>query len=530
MSGDLEFLEDLSSAEVEALRAEVERELEHRRLTGSLAEFVRGAWHILEPGRELVWNWHLETVCAYLEAVHRRRIRRLIVNIPPGSMKSLMVSVFYPAWVWIDEPSHRFLCGSNEGTLATRDGLRMRTLVESDWYQERWGDLVQISVDQREKTLFSNRNRGHRESQGILAKITGKRGDTLIWDDPHDTKQSESDVQRKAVLDAWDFAWSSRMNDPDTSAAILIMQRVHHQDITGHLMAKDGQNWVLLAVPMRYDPELSYNSDRDIGRLEIRDPRREEAELMFPARYSEETVRNLEIDLGAYGAAGQLQQRPSPKGGGELRREWLCRWRTQPRRGNYAVLVDPAGERKPGAGKRDNTAMGLILIGEDENYYLIDGYRDRLNMSERADILFRWHRQYKPLAVGYERYGMQSDIPYLQDRMEREDYRFHVTELGGSLAKEDRIRRLIPLLEARRLWLPETLHRTGQDGKTVDIVDRFIEEEFLPFPVGARDDFLDMLSRISDPAMKSVLVAPLQEPDFLDFDPPFEPCDPAMGM
>ena len=479
MSGDLEFLEDLSSAEVEALRAEVERELEHRRLTGSLAEFVRGAWHILEPGRELVWNWHLETVCAYLEAVHRRRIRRLIVNIPPGSMKSLMVSVFYPAWVWIDEPSHRFLCGSNEGTLATRDGLRMRTLVESDWYQERWGDLVQISVDQREKTLFSNRNRGHRESQGILAKITGKRGDTLIWDDPHDTKQSESDVQRKTVLDAWDFAWSSRMNDPDTSAAILIMQRVHHQDITGHLMAKDGQNWVLLAVPMRYDPELSYNSDRDIGRLEIRDPRREEAELMFPARYSEETARNLEIDLGAYGAAGQLQQRPSPKGGGELRREWLCRWRTQPRRGSLST-----DERGPGV----------------------------------------------PRGPKQCRYGMQSDIPYLQDRMEREDYRFHVTELGGSLAKEDRIRRLIPLLEARRLWLPETLHRTGQDGKTVDIVDRFIEEEFLPFPVGARDDFLDMLSRISDPAMKSVLVAPLQEPDFLDFDPPFEPCDPAMGM
>ena len=441
----------------------------------------------------------MDTLCGYLEAVHKGTIRRLIINIPPGTMKSLIVSVFYPAWVWIDDPSHRFLCGSNDATLATRDSLRMRNLVESDWYRRNWGDTVKISTEQNEKTLFQNTAKGHRESQGVSGKITGKRGDTLLWDDPHDAKQAESDVQRKSVLDAWDYSWSSRMNDPNSSAAILIMQRVHDGDITAHMLSKTEQNWAHLAIPMRYDDEVKFDAKADIGKPELNDPRKEEGELMFPGRFNEQAVKDLETDLGPYGAAGQLQQRPSPKGGGEMLRKWLCFYKSKPKGGNRYIIVDPAGERKPGVkGKRDNTAMGVIEIGQDGNYYLIDGYRDRLNLTERADILFKWHREYRPLAVGYESYGMQSDIAHIQDRMERESYRFKITELGGSLRKEDRIRRLIPKLAAGQIWLPETLYRTNSQGQTVDLIKDFIEIEYLPFPVGKWDDFFDMLSRIED--------------------------------
>ena len=513
-----------------ALRTELVMARDKRTLESSLAEFVRGAWHVLEPGRELVWNWHLDTVCAYLEAVNEGKLRRLIINIPPGTAKSLLVSVFYPAWVWAREPSHRFLCGSNEGTLATRDALRMRTLIESEWYQGYWGETVRLNPNQSEKTLFQNLAQGHRESQGMLGRISGKRGDTIIADDPHDAKQSESDVQRQTVIDTWDRGWSTRSNDANLSAVILIMQRLHQKDLTGHFLSKQDQNWTCLRIPMRFEPDYTFDPVTDIGRHDVADPRRAAGELLFPTRFSEQAVRDLETDLGAYGTAGQLQQIPAPKGGGELRREWLCRWKNQPRRGNYLILVDPAGERKPGVkGGRDNTAMGLILVGADGNFYLIDGHRDRLNMSERADILFQWHRQYRPLTVGYERYGMQTDVAYLQDRMEREDYRFHVTELGGSLAKEDRIRRLVPILENRRLWFPETLHRTNAAGKMVDIIDRFIEEEYLQFPVAERDDFLDMLSRIADPDLKGAIARPQREEAALVADP-FKPSDAAMGM
>jgi hypothetical protein len=652
MSDLATLVNTLTEEQAAALRTELVLARDARVMRGSFEAFVRGAWATLEPGRELLWNWHLSVVCAYLEAVHDGRIRRLIVNIPPGSMKSLLVSVLFPAWKWIHEPSCRFLCGSNEGTLATRDALRMRSLVESTWFNDRWPH-VQLSADQREKTLFQNTGRGHRESQGVLAKITGKRGDCvaegtlvateigdveierlhamrpyprvwsvredgvvelqdvvasrriasretvivsaytgerlqctpdhlvwvgggyekaeriagrtmsvlrradkcaysisetivrsvdpsgsgpkpvydiqvagnhnffangilvhncIIWDDPHDTRQTDSDAMRQQVIDAWDMAWSSRMNDPDKSAAIIIMQRIHQKDITGHLLAKRDQEWVQLAIPMRYDPDMTYDAAKDIGRPDLADPRTEAGELLFPGRYSERAVRELESDLGPYGAAGQLQQRPSPKGGGELRREWIMRYRNKPSRGNKIILVDPAGERKPGVGKRDNSAMGLFLVAEDGNTYLIDAYRDRLNLVERADILFDWHREHKPLAVGYERYGMQTDVAHMRERMEREQYRFKIIELGGSMAKEDRIRRLIPMLADGRLWFPEHLYRTNSDGQTVDIIDRFIEEEYLPFPVGSRDDFLDMVSRITDPELITKAVAPRRAP------------------
>ena len=425
-------------------------------------------------------------------------------------MKSLIVSVFLPSWIWIDKPGYRFLCGSNEGTLATRDSLKMRQIMESVWFRENWGEKVKLSTDQKEKTLFTNTARGHRESQGILGKVTGKRGSMLIWDDPHDAKQAESDVQRQGVLDSYDNAWSSRRNDLANDPIIVIMQRVHDDDITAHLMKK-AQGWVRLAIPMRFDAEVTYDAGKDINKPELNDPRAEEGELMFPERFPEGAVKDLEEDLGPYGTAGQLQQRPSPKGGGELKKEWLCYYKSKPYGGNRYIIIDPAGERKRGVkGKKDNTAIGVIEYCGEGNYYLIDGVRARLNLVERTDLLLKWHRQYRPLGVGYEQYGMQSDIAHIADKMERESYRFKITELAGTLAKEDRIRRLIPLFEQGKIWLPETLHRTDTEGCTKDIINEFVEIEYLPFPVGKFDDFLDMLSRICDKEMK--IVSPNKKP------------------
>jgi len=507
----------LTPAEASALLTETDGTERKLACAASLAEFTKDAWHILEPGTPLTWNWHLDTICGYLEAVADGRIIRLIVNIPPGTMKSLLVGVIYPAWRWIHQPSHRFLTASNDASLAIRDSMKMRDLVESHWYQSKWAlkvsdegvasDLVTIDRGQSEKHHFKNTQGGFREAIGVSGKVTGKRGDTVIWDDPHDTQQAESDIQRKAVTMKWDVAWSSRVNNLEKSARILVMQRIHLTDMTGHLLAKEGQNWKLLRIPMRYEAGNTFDAGADIGRPDLNDPRHVEGELLFPALFPEGAVRNLEIDLGSYGAAGQLQQRPSPKGGGELRREWLCHFRIPPRAGNRYILCDPAGEKKqgvPASQKRDNTAMAVIEVCDDMNYYMVDFVRDRLNLTERADLLFEWHRQYRPLGVGYERYGKDSDIAHLNDKMERSSYRFKITELGGRMSKNDRIRRLIPLLEQHRIWIPETAHRTLWSGQTVDMVKQFIEMEYLPFPVGPFDDLLDVLSRICDPDMKIV--------------------------
>lgn len=516
---DLGWLDQLTPDQAATLLTEAQFYEEKRAQTDSLKDFVIGAWSILEPGTPLIWNWHLDVLCAYLEAVYEKRITFLIINIPPGTMKSLIVSVFYPAWVWTRTPEHRFLCGSNEETLATRDSQRMRDLVESEWYQKRWGfrpamdglaivDGTKISGAQRQKTLFQNTRRGHRESQGIFGRITGKRGDTIIWDDPHDVEKyllGHEDVIYR-VTDRWKDAWSTRVNDQDKSARILVMQRLHESDATSTWLDlyKDEPGFAHLCIPMRYEGEPGYDPEKDIGRPDLADPRTEEGEIMFPALFPEDKVALQERTFGPYGTAGQYQQRPSPLGGGEFKKEWLMHYTMKPRDGNRYIIVDPAGEKKKTnlGTKRDNTAMAVIEVCDDQNYYVIDAYVDRLGLLERTDILMRWHQKYRPQRVGYKATGFDSDIAHIRDRQERDNYRFGIIELPEQGHKNDRIRRLQPLFQDQRIWLPAELHRTLYNGETIDLIERFIEQEYSPFPVAKFDDFFDCLSGICDPELK----------------------------
>lgn len=290
-----------------------------------MAAFSKQAWDILEPGTPLVWNWHLETLCGYLEAFFRKDIKRLILNVPPGSMKSLLFSVFGPAWCWTWAPEERFINLTNEVGLATRDSMRMRQVIQSDWYQANWGSRVTVATDQREKMHFANTRNGFRQGLGISGNVTGKRGSFLLLDDPTDAKRAFSDVEIQAVNDTYDQAVSSRLNDPVNDCIGLIMQRLRTNDLTGHLLSKKYQRWVHVAIPMEYDGQR-YDAGKDLGRPELNDPRTKIGELMFPGRFPREVVTTLQEDLGDYGTAGQHQQRPSPLGGGILKKSWWRPW------------------------------------------------------------------------------------------------------------------------------------------------------------------------------------------------------------
>lgn len=283
------------------LELELENERQKRLCELSLEAFTKAAWHIIEPGTKLKWNWHLSTICGYLEAFHRGELpnKRLIINIPPGTLKSILVSVMYPAWCWIDEPEHRILSVANEQGLAIRDAIRMKQIITSDWFQSKW--QLALQSDQNEKTLFANEKRGFRQAIGITAGVIGKRGDTLQIDDPIDAKHAFSDVIRKGVNDAWDQSLSSRLNDLENSGVLLIMQRLHETDLAGHLQKKVKTKWTVLSIPMRYEGAPTFDAGEDIGRPDLNDPRTKKGELLFPARFSEEAVQGLEEDLGEYG-------------------------------------------------------------------------------------------------------------------------------------------------------------------------------------------------------------------------------------
>lgn len=307
------------------------REKKRREASTSLHEFVRQAWHVVVPAVEFKDNWHVGAICEHLEAVHRGEIRRLLINVPFRTAKSTIVSVGFPAWEWIHNPAHKFLCGSYAAKLAIRDNLAMRRLIQSNWYRERWGrgfNLVdtsdwgdpegfELTKDQNQKIRFENDRSGYRIAFGLDGGVMGDGGDDVLIDDPHDRNQAHSEKEREHALTTFDEAITTRLNDPATGAIVIIMQRLHEQDLSGHVLAKGGYEHLL--IPMHYDPARSR-----VTVIGWQDPRTVEGELMHPARFPADVVEQIEKDIGEYAAAGQLEQRPAPAEGGILKKHW---WR-----------------------------------------------------------------------------------------------------------------------------------------------------------------------------------------------------------
>ena len=290
-----------------------------RAMEGSLHTFTRGAWDIIEPGREFVDNWHLHAICDHLEAVSRGEIKRLVINVPFRTSKSTFVSVAWPAWTWIKNPEHQWLCGSYAQKLAIRDSLKMRRLIDSSWFKEYWPDAVQMSSDQNEKIRFQNKANGYRIAFGMTGGVMGDGGDTVVIDDPHDRQGANSEVQRPEAIDTYDQGIVTRLNDPISGAIVIIMQRLHEGDLAGHVLKEKG--WTHLMLPMEYEKERHCKTS--IG---FSDPRKKEGELLWPKRFDDVTVAKLKQSLGAFGTSGQLQQRPSPAGGGILQTAHFQLW------------------------------------------------------------------------------------------------------------------------------------------------------------------------------------------------------------
>lgn len=231
-----------------------------------------------------------------------------------------------------------------------------------------------------------------------------------------------------------------------------------------------------------------------------------------PVIWTKQRVQEKRREMGPYTFSAQCLLNPVADEAQGFKSDWIEYYKQNDSASNFNkyIVVDPAGKK---GRNNDYTSMWVIGLGEDENYYVLDAIRDRMNLTERTSALFSLHKRWKPRKVGYEEYGMLSDIEHIEDRQDRENYRFPIVSLGGRLSKPDRIRRLIPLFETGRMYFPESIIRTDYEGKTVELVQTFIEEEFKAFPVGLHDDMLDSLSRILDEDMDIIWPKPIEDPD-----------------
>jgi len=474
------------------LQLELDRRAEARLLSGSLAEFTRAAWPIIEPGYRYVHNWHIDAISEALEAATERDILRLLVNIPPRHMKSLNIEVFWPAWWWTFEPGIRFLTASYGDQLATRDARKTRALIMSDWYQRLWGDVYQLSDDQNTKSRYENDQKGYRIATSVGGVGTGEGGDVILIDDPHKTDEAESDLERQTVLDWHDGTISTRFNEPERGVEVIVMQRLHERDLAGHVLEQGG--WHHLCLPAEYDPKHPF--------MWPDDPRSEPGELLWPERFSRNAVTQLKTQMGSYRAAGQLQQLPAAREGDLLKRAW---WKYFPplfldepgRLPEFRLIVsswDTAFKEKT----TSDYVVGTVWGRSVSDLYMLRLVRERMSLgaTKRAMKEVRaWLQATWPQAGIVTLVEKSANGVTIIDELTREiPGVIPWTAVADKVARAENAQ---PTLEAGNCFLPgfPLPDLTGPDsGRTPAYVMEFIDE-LAKFNKGQYDDQVDSWSQ-----------------------------------
>lgn len=444
--------------------------IEAEALSRNFYAFVHAAWHIIEPGQPLVDNWHIGVICAHLQAITEGHISRLIINIPFRMTKSRLVSVLWPAWEWTRDPTLRYLTAAREEDLATRDAVASRRIIQSGWYQQRWGHLFYMTSDQNAKERYENSRFGYRIVTSVGSGGTGEGGDRRVVDDPHDMTQIFSDVKRKAALSWWDNTMSTRFIRSERDPVVLIMQRGHRKDLTGHLTERGG--WEHIVLPMEFD------GARRKSVLGFYDPRTRPNELLSPKRIDRPGVEALKVQLGSYGTAGQMQQTPVPVGGGIIKEHWLRLWPKGRELPVFSFIVQSYDTAFTTKTANDPTACGVFGVFQYQDkpqVMLLDAWHDRMAYPAlRKRVKKDWRTRYGgAIAKGHPKHpadpGKRVDIILIEEKGSgislRQDLavqRLPVVAFNpGDNDKVTRLHACSPLIEAGVLWVPESRSRPG---------------------------------------------------------------------
>jgi len=388
-----------------------------QQLSEDLHLFIEAAFPILEPHTPFIPGPHLQAISEHLQAVTNGTIRNLLINIPPRHMKSLAVSVFWPVWEWITRPQTRWLYSSYALSLAIRDSVRCRRLIESDWFQSRWAANFTLTPDQNTKHRFDNDKSGSRLSVSVGGAATGEGGDRVVVDDPHSVTERESDASRTAVLDWWDQTMSTRLNDPKTGARVIVMQRVHEADLSAHVLAQGGYHH--LCLPAEFEPSRRCT----ISVTNYQDKRTQEGDLLWPARFGPAEIADFKRRLGPSGYAGQFQQRPVPASGSRFQKEWFRYYESLPNHYRLTnpdgstrtfpisdcrrfAVMDPAGSEPTQNTRPCYTVIQVWDVTPDHDMLLVHQYRAQVQTPDAAEAAAKIVHDYEANFLAVEEDGL----------------------------------------------------------------------------------------------------------------------------
>ena len=444
----------------------------------SLRAFVEQAWPILEPETPFVPNWHIEHIAEHLEAVTAGDITRLLINVPPRNMKSLLVSVLWPVWEWLRRPGGRWIFASYADGLASKHSLDRRTVIQSDWYQSRWGGRIQLATDQNVKNEFQNTQRGVMLATSVGGSVTGKGGSRIVVDDPHNPTQADSELQRQHAVTYFQNTLSTRLDDKKAGAIVVVMQRLHERDLAATCLEL---GYAHVNLPAEAEVPTTLVMPRS-GRVITRPA----GDLLWPAREGRAELDALKRSLGSAAYAGQYQQRPAPAGGLIFQREWWKFYDELPPLHDMAQSWDMSYKDGP-----DNDyVVGLVAGRIGADIYLVDRVKGQWAFNETGKQIIALRARYpKAHLILVED---TANGPAIMDFLGRQvSGLVPVTPQGNKMGRACAAQ---PQVEAGNIWLPNP-RPYGRLLPERAWVEEFIEV-LAAFPNGAHDDDVDALTQL----------------------------------
>ena len=455
-------------------------DVERARGLRSLSWFIQHAFPIVEPETPYCHNWHIDVISGALQALRKGEIRKLIINVPPGSMKSLQVSVFFNVWTWINNPAESFLYTSFDGGLTFRDAGKVRTIMESEWFLKRWGHLVRVNPNEATGDFSTWREvdgklkpaGGWRFSTSVDGKTTGRHPGIRVIDDP--TKPRDVNVEALEKTNHWWQSTFRSRGDQRTVRTCLIMQRLAENDLAGYFQAREG-NWVTISIPLEYKPAKPLRTPWGD------DPRTVEGETFYRSRFPPEVVREIKIettDVAVY--SSQYDQDPVPPGGIVFNKTWFEHtYEELPEKGFGLISLDCTFKDTEGA---DRVAMQYWWISSPR-FYLVDRLCARLDFVATCDQFAAFCAKH-PKAIGKLIEDKANGSAVISTFKRHVSGIIEVSPLGG---KRARAVATTPLWQSGAVYLPTQRNAPW-------VVD--YKAEHVKFPRGEYDDEVDATSQL----------------------------------
>lgn len=420
-----------------------------------LSFFTKQAFKVLEPETPYKHNWHVDVISDHLDLVYKRQIRNLDINIPPRTIKSLLVNVIFPCWVWTKESHIKFISASHSDSLSTGFNIKRRQLINSEFFQNFWPMDLKEDIDR--KNHFANTNNGFMKSISVGGAVTGEGADFLIWDDLIKAEEAFSKTKREATHRWLSQTVYNRLNDKKTGCRINVNQRTHAYDVSGFI--QENYEFERLVIPMQ---KIESQIENCTG---WKDPR-QVGEFIHPERYGQKEKDDEYKGLGVYGWSGQMQQSPSPVGGGIIKKEWIRYYEDASLPKHFSQKIITADLTFKGGESSDY--VSYQCWAKDQNYfYLIDLVRGKWSYSESKEKFKIFCDKHSDASLKYVEdkangpaliSDLKLDIRGIVAWPERKDLK--------QASKVQRLHLTQPLYESGLVYLP----------KNIELVSTFVEE------------------------------------------------------